>query len=724
VRVEASGRVTRTAGGLASALSGTEAASDGLWVGWPGLHTEAVDDVPALRASLAEAGASPVLLSEAELDGFYEGYANATLWPVLHQQLGQARFRGEAWFPVYEQVNRRFADVVLAAAQDHDTVWIHDYHLFLLPTLLRQANATLRIGFFLHTPFPSSETFRALPERSALLSGMLGADLLGFHTYNYLRHFRSSLLRVRGLESEVDTVWYQGRAIRLGVYPIGHDREGFEKARRGVRFRRALDAYGNDFGRRALILSVERLDYTKGVPEKLAAIREFLSSRPDRRGQVQFLIVAVPSRQGVAAYDELTARVQQEVGAINGEFSSVGHSPVRFLHQTLSQADLAALYALADVCLVTPLIDGMNLVAKEFVDCKRNAEGERAGVLILSEFAGAAQEMSHALIVNPYDVAQVASTIETALEMPVDERSNRTRVMQERLDRHDASTWARGFLEDLDHASGGAMTGAQIESMQSLAHQLATHVEAGRTVALFLDYDGTLRGFEPRPEEAVPDASLRERLRSLAAIPGVSVTIISGRQKEFLEAHLSGLGLTLVAEHGYRWLRPGLARWRVVHARVDTSWMSRVLPHLEQARDATPGSLVEKKRTALVWHYRRADPEFGRWQARALLEDLTDITASMPVSVHHGKKIVEVASQFVSKGEAVTQLVALTQPDVVLVAGDDQTDETMFALELPDVEFHSLCVGRESTRAVHRTTIDGLRALLDRLADNLGSGAT
>ncbi len=400
VRVDASGKVTRTTGGLASALAGTGMAADRIWVGWPGLATEAIGDPQQLLSSMAAHNAAPVMLSQAELDGFYEGYSNASLWPVLHYQIGQARFSGAEWFPIYELVNQRFADAVLSIANDGDTVWVHDYHLFLLPALLRRSKKALKIGFFLHTPFPSSETFRVLPERAALLTGLLGADLVGFHTYNYLRHFRSSVLRVLGVEAEVDTVWHQGRALKLGVYPIGHDRSGFEKARRSVLFRRSLDTYGAEIGDRILILSVERLDYTKGLPEKLAAIREFLRRNPEQRGRVLFLIIAVPSRQGIKAYDELTRRVQREVGAINGDYSSVGHSPVRFMHRGLSQAKLAALYALADVCLVTPLIDGMNLVAKEFIDGKRNAEGERPGCLILSEFAGAAQEMSHALSVN------------------------------------------------------------------------------------------------------------------------------------------------------------------------------------------------------------------------------------------------------------------------------------------------------------------------------------
>ncbi|NQW03328.1 MAG: trehalose-6-phosphate synthase [Acidobacteria bacterium] len=323
VSVDAAGKVTRTTGGLASALHGAKLSSDALWVGWPGLATEEIEDRQALLTSMRDIGVSPVMLSHAELDGFYEGYSNATLWPVLHYKVGQARFNGSHWFPFYQEVNRRFAEAVLAVAEDGDTVWVHDYHLFLVPELLRRSKKTLSIGFFLHTPFPSSETFRVLPERAQILTGLLGSDLVGFHTFNYLRHFRSAVLRVLGVESEVDTVWHRGRALRLDVYPVGHDRAGFAKARRSAAFRRALEAYGADIGDRALVLSVERLDYTKGVPEKLAAIREFLFRHPERRHTVVFLIVAVPSRQGVEAYDALTERVQREVGALNGEYGSV-----------------------------------------------------------------------------------------------------------------------------------------------------------------------------------------------------------------------------------------------------------------------------------------------------------------------------------------------------------------------------------------------------------------
>lgn len=725
VRIDADGNVSRTAGGLASALSAVQGddSSNGedssaertLWVGWPGAASEDLEVLPDVIPRLEALGVAPVMLSQDELDAYYEGYSNATLWPVLHAMVTRAEFRPD-WFAAYEAVNRRFVEVVLEHARPGDSVWVHDFHLFLVPRMLREAQRDLRIGFFLHTPFPSSELFRTLPEREALLQGVLGADLIGFHTYSYLRHFRSALLRVLGVESEMDGVCCRGHMARLGVHPIGHDHTGFAAALAAPEFTRAFHEHGAELGAQHLVLGVERLDYTKGVPQKLAAIRRFLEQNPELRRTTVFLLVAVPSRQGIREYDLLTEEVQREVGALNGEFGSVGRVPVQFLHQNLPQPELAAIYALADVCVVTPLIDGMNLVAKEFIACKEVAPEARPGVLVLSEFAGAAQEMSEALLVNPYDIDAVAATIAQALELSERERRRRTAAMGPRLVRRDAKAWAQKFLSELAVLDTTPPSERRGEDLSALADDLVRAVLDGRRLALFLDYDGTLRSFTADPDAAVPDEALRALLRGLAASEALDVAVVSGRPSEFLERHLGDLGMTLVAEHGYCWRRPDAARWEHVQPDVDAAWKEHVRPILQQAVDLTPGTTLEEKRSALVWHYRRAEPDFGAWRAHLLLAELTDVTASLPVIVHLGRKIVEVSSQLVSKGAAVRHLVGEMTPDVVLAAGDDQTDETMFGLELgPGVLLHTIGVGEGRSRAQRRTDIDGLRACLERL---------
>ncbi|MGD7652215.1 MAG: alpha,alpha-trehalose-phosphate synthase (UDP-forming), partial [Verrucomicrobiales bacterium] len=447
VKVEPDGTSKRTTGGLASALEGGAIDHEQVWVGWPGGAVEDFDDLEKVRAGLEQEGVRPVFLSQDELDGFYEGYSNSTLWPLLHYMVERARF-SQSWWQAYQDVNRKFADTILEVAEEGDLVWIHDYQLFLVPMMLRGRKLGLRVGFFLHTPFCTSELFRVLPDRAAILEGVLGADVVGFHTYNYLRHFRSSILRVLGLETETEGMWHEGREVKMGVYPIGHNRTMFEEVMGGPEFPEVLERHRADLDGKRLILNVERLDYTKGIPEKLGAMRRFLELHPEKRNEVMFLLIAVPSRQGVKEYDELTEEVQREVGAINGKFGKVGHSPVQFLHRGFPLADLAALYVLCDVCLVTPLRDGMNLVAKEFVDCQRMEDGLSAGVLILSEFAGAATELSQALHVNPYDVDDVATAVNRALEMPEAERRERIEALLPSMRMILSGAWEKELIGD------------------------------------------------------------------------------------------------------------------------------------------------------------------------------------------------------------------------------------------------------------------------------------
>lgn len=713
VKIEADGSSSRTEGGLASALEGAHLEIKQVWVGWPGSALEDFNNVERVTLDLRRNDVVPVFLSRDELDGFYEGYSNSTLWPLMHYMIERAKF-SRNWWDAYRQVNLKFAEAIMEVADEGDLVWIHDYHLFLVPEMLRAGSKKLRIGFFLHTPFCSSEIFRVLPDRAELLKGVLGADLIGFHTYNYLRHFRSALLQVLGWETEMEGMWHDGREVRMSVHPIGHNHSGFEREMRDPHFRELLASHLGDLAGKRMILNVERLDYTKGVPEKLAAMRRFLETNPDKRDDVLFVLIAVPSRQGVREYDDLTEQVQREVGAINGEFGKVGHAPIQFLHRGFPMSDLAAFYALAEVCMVTPLRDGMNLVAKEFLDCQRPGFSQRPGVLILSEFAGAAHELSHALHVNPHDVDQVAAAINRALDMPDDERRQRIAMMQTRLRKQHSGVWAQRFLNELDKVPHQEKH-IELMELSPLAARLGNLLETHGSLGLFLDYDGTLRSFVDVPDHAVPDAALPGLLRDLAACQGVSVAVVSGRTPEFLEKHLGGLGVTLVGEHGYRWLDHGAGEWELFNPHVNTEWKNAIREHLEQASLLTPGTHVEEKQSALVWHYRKADPEFGLWRARGLLEELTSMAANLPVTVHHGKKIVEISSLQVSKGLAVDQLLRTWDCRVALVAGDDQTDETMITLTPENVEFFSVKVGSGPTRAGYRTDIPGMRSLLEEL---------
>ena len=366
---------------------------------------------------------------------------------------------------------------------------------------------------------------------------------------------------------------------------------------------------------------------------------------------------------------------------------------------------------------MTPLRDGMNLVAKEFLDCQDDRWGGPPGVLILSEFAGAAEELSQALFVNPFNVNQVAEAIVRALKMPPEERRERIAVMQKRLRQQHAGVWARRNLDDI--AELATRHTVSMVDIKPLVAEITAHHRQGRTIGFFLDYDGTLRDFVDDPKDAVPDPELPGLLRSLQDINGVDVAIVSGRAPDFLGQHLGGLGLTLVGEHGYRWLDRGHGEWKLLNPHVDTDWKDGIRDLLERASVLTPGTHVEEKQSALVWHYRRAEPEFALWRARALLDELTTLAANLPVTVHHGQKIVEVSSLLVSKGAAVDYLMGRWKTQVGLAVGDDQTDEAMFALEPSDRQLYTIKIGAGSTKAKHRTNILGLRAFLVAVAKNL-----
>jgi trehalose 6-phosphate synthase/phosphatase len=430
----------------------------------------------------------------------------------------------------------------------------------------------------------------------------------------------------------------------------------------------------------------------------------------EQRDRVKFVFISVPTRSGVDQYQELRQRVEHRVGRINGQYATLHNSPVHFMHRSVGFTELCALYSLADVALVTPLTDGMNLVAKEFVACQRGVSpcaavpdrSERGpGVLILSEFAGAAQEFPNAVTVNPYDVPAIADAIAQALAMPAEERRRRIRPMRERVFTYDAAAWARDFIGDL--AQRPPCRPCDSNGVARARGELAAAVAAAKRVALFLDYDGTLREIVRDPAAATPTPELRRLLDRLAALEALDVTIVSGRTARDLESFLGDYGaFGLVAEHGAEVRPPHSGAWQHLDHNLDFGWKEQVRHILALFQRSTPGTHIEHKRTGLVWHYRRADPEFGKWKANQLVDELSMIAANSPIEVRHGRKIVEATSAHISKGAAVTRLLAGGAYDLVLLAGDDVTDESMFQLAEHDPRLITIRIGDGDTRAQHR----------------------
>ncbi len=443
-------------GGLATGMKSVHAEGNGIWVGWSGLTEDQLTPklTKEVKKAVTKEKCVTVPLTLEDVDNFYLGFSNKTLWPLFHYFMEYTTFESSEW-EAYKEVNQKFADVVLANVNDGDTVWVHDYQLLLLPKLIRDKKPNISIGFFLHIPFPSFEIFRTFPWREELLEGMLGADLIGFHTYDYERHFLSSVKRILRLEVKFNNIDYHDRTIKVDSFPMGIDYDKFynaalvndnQQSKERSELQRRLDEHVKSDSNAKIILSIDRLDYTKGIPKRLRAFEYFLNKFPEYKEKVRLILLAVPSRSNVPQYQKLKRETDELVGRINGEFATVSWTPVWYFYRSMPFENLIDLYTTSDIALITPIRDGMNLVAKEYIATRIHQDG----VLILSEMAGASKEMNEALLINPNNFEQIANTIKQAIEMPLEEQQNRIKILQNRLGRYTVEKWAEEFLKTLE----------------------------------------------------------------------------------------------------------------------------------------------------------------------------------------------------------------------------------------------------------------------------------
>jgi len=683
-------------GGLVAALRSTS--EPHLWVGWPGTVVPAELEAPVTDA-LAEQGCRPVFLSADEEQSFYDRMCNDALWPLFHYFVDRFRFDDEAW-QSYVAVNERFADTLAEVAGPGSQVWVHDFHLALLPEALRRRRPDLAIGFFLHIPFPSSEIYRLLPPRSELLRGILGADYIGFHTGDYVRHFRSSCLRVLGMDSRPDTIEHEGRLIGIGAHPIGVDVESFRATLRDPETAVAQQDLDVRYQGKHLVLGVERLDYTKGIPQKLMAFERFLEEDPARAETTTMLQVLIPSRLQSSEYRAQRDEIEGRIAHVNGRFGQPGRTPIEYLHRSVSPTELALLYRRADVMMVTPLRDGMNLVAQEFVLCQAaepGLPGRWRGVLLLSELAGAAHVLPGALLVNPWNANELVARLVEALQLDADERHRRLDLMADRVEQLDSIRWAKDFLQRLRHFATRGKPGS-LTPLDAAAHiRIDRKFVNARRRTLLLDYDGTLRELMPHPELAAPTREIIDLLGDLASLPATTVHVVSGRKRQSLEEWFGDLPIYLCAEHGYLVREPG-GHWHST-LDVDVSWVPRIERVLRRVARDVPGTLVERKTASVAWHYRQAEHEYGTWRARELLDTLDQLLHGIPAEVLHGHRVVEVRARGVDKGTYVHSLFpsGKARTHVVIAAGDDVTDLDLYrALPTGSIAIH---VGRARPQA-------------------------
>jgi trehalose 6-phosphate synthase/phosphatase len=664
-------------------------------------------DVQRLLAERAMIG---VGLSPEEHEAYYTRISNRCLWPLLHYFPERMRFDASDW-QVYRDVNQRFADAVLAELQPGDVVFVQDFHLMLVPGLLRAARPELPIGFFLHIPFPSSEVYRIFARREEVLEGLLGADVVGFHTLAYVRHFRSAVSHLLGAEVAGNRIMHNGRQIELMARPLGIDSADWSSdGELEPEVQREMEGLRAAIAGRSLILGVERLDYTKGIPERLLAYQALLREDPSLVERVMMIQIAVPSRVEVEEYRELKDEVDRLAGDINSEFGQPGRQALHYQFRGVQPHALRALYRIADVCLVTPLRDGLNLVAKEFVASRKDDDG----VLVISENAGAAWELGEALRVNVYDQDDMLRGLRQALSMPLEEQRARMGPMRLRVANRDVHTWAREMIDGIRSAQPVPPPPLRLDG-ESRSELLSAWSKASRRV-LFLDYDGSLREFADTPEAASPTPEILSLLSQLAAIEGVEPWVVSGRSAPVLEEWLGATGVGLVAEHGAAVRAPGEPQFLALSAECSTDWRPGVRAIFDEFTERVPGSRVEEKPLGLAWHYRKASPSQAEWQALELVRHLNEGASGEPYEVMRGNKVIEVRPAGISKGRAALRLLrgSLGELPFVLACGDDVTDESMFR-DLPGWAWTVLVGERKSLARQRIDDPAALRALLAEL---------
>jgi trehalose 6-phosphate synthase/phosphatase len=642
------------------------------WIGWPGIAVQDKDQ-EYLRNKMKPLNLSPVFIEEKTMDRFYNGFCNKTLWPLFHSFHIYTTYDNDMW-ENYKLVNSKFCEVVLDNIDENDIIWIHDYHLMLLPKLLRDRKPDLKIGFFLHIPFPHFETFRLLPSvwSKEILNGLLGSDMIGFHTYDYTKYFFGCVSRILGLDNNLGEIQTSERIIKADTFPMGIDYQGFENLSKSTDVINEIKTLRNKFQKQKIILSIDRLDYTKGILNRLQGFQLFLEQNPEWKGKVILLAVVVPSRIGVDKYSQMKEEIDEIIGTTNGTYGTDSWMPVIYQYKYCNLKELSALYNISDIALITPLRDGMNLIAKEYLVSKT----DDTGVLILSEMAGAAKELIETLMINPNHIEDIAASIKTALEMQENEQIKINKILKGRLKSNTVVNWADNFIISLMYIKSKQTFFNRKLFDVTIKNKFMKDFRKARKKIIFLDYDGTLVPFSDEPKKAEPDPELLNLLDKLTLVSGVYLVLISGREKNFMEEWFWKIRTSLIAEHGV-WVRKRGKNWKLLK-RVDNKWKNKLKPVLLKYTDLLPGSFIEEKSYSLTWHYRKADAFHANIVTNDLIDNLYNLTANMDIQVLQGSKVIEIKSANINKGTAILDFQPEKNYDFVLSIGDDRTDEDMF----------------------------------------------
>lgn len=660
-----------SAGGLATGLDSIYTQGNNIWIGWPGNSVEDKVQQQEVVETLQDLKMAPVFLTKLDVEEFYEGFSNSMLWPAFHYFTQYMVYNPKFW-EAYIRVNQKFCDAILEKADPNDTIWVHDYQLLLLPQMLREALPFATIAFFQHIPFPSYEIVRMIPWRKELLEGMCGADLIGFHTYDDMRHFLSAVGRITGRSNESGYIQTESRIINVDAFSMGIDYEKFANQAKSKKTINIVKKFRKQVGEQKLLLSIDRLDYSKGIPQRILQFADLLKQYPDLKGKVSMIMIVVPSRDKVQSYKELKEEIDLLVGRINSDYSTLDWVPIHYFYRSFPFEELSAFYSMSDIALVTPLRDGMNLVCKEYVASRT----DKTGILILSEMAGASKELQDAVLVNPNDKQGVVDAIYESLSMKESDQKTRIESMQYGLKKYDVFQWVEVFMDRLKNVKEKQADLTSKDVDQKVMNEIARKFKKAEKAVLFLDYDGTLTGFTNNPHNAVPDKELRTIISELSQL--AQVVIISGRDKDTLGKWFDKQPIDMIAEHGV-WVKKYAEEddW-ALYADVDDSWKDDIRNVMEYYVLRTPGAFIEEKHHSLVWHYRKVQSGLGDLRMRELFSHLKYMARGHNLQVLEGNMVLEIKRPDINKGRAATAMMKGHEYDFILAVGDDWTDEDTF----------------------------------------------
>lgn len=686
----------KSAGGLVSGLTdflqnlGTNESEidDYIWMGWPGSTIEQEDEELVINKVQQKFKAHPIFLSQTLMDNVYLGFCNKTIWPLFHYFPNYASFNNEFWTE-YQKLNEIFCEEMLKVIQPNDIIWVHDYHLMLLPGMLRE-KINNPIGFFLHIPFPSFEMFRLFPKesRNSILEGLLGSDLIGFHTHDYSQYFLRAILRILGIENHMGNVNLPDRVVKVGTFPMGIEFDKFHTM--------DVSPFPDEkppADKPKVILSVDRLDYSKGIINRLQGFEKFLEKHPEWHGKVFLNMIVVPSRTGVSSYMKIKRRLDELVGNINGNYGHVDWTPVIYQYKSFPHKELISKYRTSAVSLITPLRDGMNLVAKEYIASLK----DHKGMLILSEFTGATKELSESIIINPNSINEIADGLHEALTIPEEEQIRRNRRMQKRLKRYNVTRWANDYVDNLINISRVSRHTIKKKLIKpdTINFILDSYTHAKNRL-IIVNYDGTLVPLSQSYNNVEPKPELQELLKNLNQTDKTDIVIISSRSKTDLDNWLGTTPVNLTAEHGV-WIKEAVEKdWRLFKP-LSSEWKSEIIPILEMYTDRLPGAFIEERSYSVSWHYEEADIEQSSFLSKEVGDHLLSITTNIGLQVLQGKGIIEVSNSGVNKGELAMHWFSRKDYDFVMAIGAGWSDEMLFST-LPDHAF-TIKVGVLNTQA-------------------------